>query len=111
MKIILKTWAMTFSKNFIGSLSWISSGTENAESSLDYSIDKIFRLLVFSILLFPTSKKKTFEQRNLFFETFEGFDLDSVYYALDISPEIRAVFRNGVLSTQATYTEESFRLS
>ena len=52
--------------------------------SLDYSIDKIFRLLVFSRLLFPASKKKTFEQRNLFFESFEGFNLDSVYYALDI---------------------------
>lgn len=52
--------------------------------SLDYSIDKIFRLLVFSRLLFPASKKKTFEQRNIFFENFEGFNLDSVYYALDI---------------------------
>lgn len=52
--------------------------------SVDYSIDKIFRLLVFSRLLFPASKKKTFEQRNVFFENFEGFNLDSVYYALDI---------------------------
>ena len=52
--------------------------------SIDYSIDKIFRLLVFSRILYPGSKKKAYDRRNIFFEGFNGFCLDDVYYSLDI---------------------------
>ena len=52
--------------------------------SVEYSIDQIFRLLVFSRVLYPDSKKRTFELKDRFFEIFEGFDLNALYYALDI---------------------------
>ena len=59
-----------------------SRQTENLK--LDYSVDQIFRLLVFGRALYPASKKKTYENRHVFFEQYEGFSLDAVYYALDI---------------------------
>lgn len=51
---------------------------------VDYSIDQIYRLLVFGRALYPASKKKTYENRHIFFEGYDGFSLDDVYYALDI---------------------------
>lgn len=52
--------------------------------SVQFSVDKIFRLLTFSRVLFPASKKETFENRGTYFEAFEGFSLDDVYHSLDI---------------------------
>ena len=52
--------------------------------SIGFSVDKIFRLLVFSRILYPASKKGTFEHRNFYFEDFGDFSLDDVYHALDI---------------------------
>ena len=52
--------------------------------NLNYSIDRIFRLLVFSRILYPGSRKKAFENRGIFFDNFKGFSLDDVYYSLDI---------------------------
>ena len=49
-----------------------------------YSIDQIYRLLVFGRALYPGSKKWTYEHRHIFFEGYDGFSLDDVYYALDI---------------------------
>jgi transposase len=46
-----------------------------------YSMNQIMRLLVFSRLLTPSSKKKTFEEREWFFERWD-FSLDDVYRAL-----------------------------
>lgn len=47
-------------------------------------MDRIFRLLTFSRILFPGSKKETFEKREVYFEPFDGFSLDDVYHSLDI---------------------------
>ena len=52
-----------------------------------YDLNKIFQLLVFSRIISPASKKKTFESRNLFFESFGDFQLEDVYRALDIFSE------------------------
>lgn len=52
--------------------------------SIQFSMDKIFRLLTFSRVLFPASKKETFENRGIYFESFDGFSLDDVYHSLDI---------------------------
>lgn len=52
--------------------------------SIEFSVDKIFRLLVFSRILYPASKKGTFGHRNFYFEDFGDFSLDDVYHALDI---------------------------
>lgn len=52
--------------------------------SIQFSLDKIFRLLTFSRVLFPASKKETFDHRGIFFEPFDDFSLDDVYHSLDI---------------------------
>lgn len=52
--------------------------------SIKFSVDQIFRLLVFSRILCPTSKKGTFDNQKFYFENFGSFSLDDVYHALDI---------------------------
>lgn len=52
--------------------------------SIEFSVDQIFRLLVFSRILNPASKKGTYDHRIFFFEDFGDFSLDDVYHALDI---------------------------
>ncbi len=50
-------------------------------SKEDYNANAIMKLLVFSRLLYPSSKKKTFENRSVFFEKAD-FSLDDVYRCL-----------------------------
>lgn len=49
-----------------------------------FSTDQIFRLLTFSRALNPGSKKYTLENKDFFFEPFNGFSLDDIYHALNI---------------------------
>lgn len=51
---------------------------------VQYNVDQIFRLLVFARVLFPDSKRGTFEDRKQFFEDFNDFTLDDVYRCLDV---------------------------
>jgi len=50
-------------------------------SKISFSSNDIMKLLVFSRLLHPASKKKTFEGRTLFFEK-QNYSLDDVYRCL-----------------------------
>lgn len=50
-------------------------------SKEEYDANSILKLLVYSRLLFPASKKKTFENKDIFFEKFD-FSLDDVYRSL-----------------------------
>jgi hypothetical protein len=52
--------------------------------SVEFSVDQVFRLLVFSRILNPASKKGTYEDRHFYFEDFSDFSLDDIYHALDI---------------------------
>lgn len=52
--------------------------------SIEFSVDQIFRLLVFSRILCPASKKETYDHQDFFFEDFGDFSLDDVYHSLDI---------------------------
>ena len=49
-----------------------------------FSTDQIYRLLTFSRALNPGSKKYTLENKDFFFEPFDGFSLDDIYNSLDI---------------------------
>lgn len=50
-------------------------------SKINFSSNDIMKLLVFSRLLYPASKKRTFEERNRFFEK-SNYSLDDVYRCL-----------------------------
>src|SRR5699024_4885511 len=47
----------------------------------DYDANSIMKLLIFGRLLFPSSKKKTYENKDVFFENMD-FSLDDVYRCL-----------------------------
>jgi transposase len=50
-------------------------------SKEEYDANAIMKLLVYSRLLYPASKKKTYENRDAFFEKFD-FSLDDIYRCL-----------------------------
>lgn len=54
-----------------------------------YDAEKIFQLLVISRILFPASKKETYEKKDIYFEEFKGFTLDDMYACLDFIDENR----------------------
>ena len=51
---------------------------------MQFSTDNIFRLLTFSRVMQPGSKRYTLNNRDFFFEPFDDISLDDVYHALDI---------------------------
>ena len=52
-----------------------------------FSTDQIFRLLTFARAMNPGSKRYTLNNKDFFFEPFDGFSLDDIYHALDVIAE------------------------
>lgn len=50
--------------------------------NIEYSLDEIMKLLVFSRILYPASKNETYNNKNIFFEKFD-FTLKDLYRSLD----------------------------
>ena len=63
-------------------------GNRQRSVKTDFNLNSIFRLLVFSRLLYPASKKHTYENRNLFFER-SDFSLDDVYRSLGAFAKVK----------------------
>ena len=57
--------------------------------SFHYDAERVFLLLVLSRILFPASKRETYENRDVYFEEFSGFSLDDVYSCLNFIDEHR----------------------
>jgi len=55
---------------------------KQSKLKIEYDLNSIFSLLVFSRILFPGSKKETFDGKNRFFETFD-VELKDIYRSLD----------------------------
>ena len=51
--------------------------------NIEYSLSKNLQLLIFSRILYPASKKSTFDNKHIFFEPFDGITRDSIYDSLD----------------------------
>ena len=56
--------------------------TKQQNLSIEYNLNNIFNLLIFNRFLFPSSKKSAFENKDIFFESFD-FSLKDVYRSLD----------------------------
>ena len=56
---------------------------KNKNSKLEFDLNKIFSLLIYSRIMYPSSKKETFEKRDRFFENFDGFEIKDLYRSLD----------------------------
>lgn len=50
--------------------------------NIEYNLNSIFSLLIFNRFLFPSSKKRAHEERDVFFESYD-FSLDDIYRSLD----------------------------
>lgn len=50
--------------------------------NIQYSLDDILKLLIFSRILYPSSKNETYNNKNVFFEKFD-FSLKDLYRSLD----------------------------
>lgn len=73
---------------------------------IDYNLNEILLLLVLSRILYPGSKKETYENRNKFFEKFD-FSLKDIYRSLDFFDEYkediqRVIWKN----TKDTYKRD-----
>ena len=68
------------------------------ETNFKYDLDEILRLLTFSRILDPMSKKATVESQNTYFEDF-NVDLKSVYKSLSNLSEIKIDLQNHLNKT------------
>lgn len=68
----------------IYSLLGINTFLQNKQKHLniEYNLNSIFSLLIYNRFLFPSSKKKAFDNRDLFFESYD-FSIDDLYRSLD----------------------------
>ena len=55
---------------------------KNRKLKIKYSLNDIFKLLVFSRILYPNSKLATYNNKNLFFDSFK-FSKDDMYHSFD----------------------------
>ena len=72
--IIKKLYQELGIKNFLNA--------KQQKLKIDYNLNDIFSLLIFSRILYPASKKETYENRNTYFENF-NFSEDDMYRSLD----------------------------
>ncbi|MEG0794732.1 MAG: IS1634 family transposase [Bacilli bacterium] len=56
--------------------------TKQSKLNIDYKLKDIFELLIYSRILYPSSKKETFDNKNIFFDKFD-FSLKDLYRSLD----------------------------
>lgn len=56
-------------------------------TAIKYDLEAVFRLLVFSRILYPASKLETFQTKDVYFEKMNGFSEKDVYKALDFFDE------------------------
>lgn len=56
--------------------------TKQSKLNIEYSLNDIFQLLTYSRIMYPGSKKETYENKNIFFDDFD-FSLKDMYRSLD----------------------------
>ena len=78
--------------------------------SIDYSVDQIFRLLVFSRILYPGSKKKAFDRRSVFLKTLKGFLWMTSTIRSTSLPKTSKPSRNGSLTIRRSFANGTFLL-
>jgi hypothetical protein len=82
-----------------------------AKKKIKYDMEKIFCLLVISRILYPGSKKYTFEHKDKFFEKFDGFELEDMYKALDPINEYKNELQKWIYSHSEKIYDRDMSLS
>ncbi len=79
--------------------------------SIKYDFELIFRLLVFSRVLYPASKRETHINRGIYFESFDGFSLDDVYHALDPIDEHQEALQKWIYNRSSKLCERDLSVA
>ena len=79
--------------------------------SFKYNAELVFRLLAISRVLFPGSKKETYEGRGAYFEKIDGFSLDDVYSALDLIDENQEALQKWIYQRSEKIVERDLSVS
>ena len=75
--------------------------------NIEYSLDEIMKLLVFSRILYPASKNETYNNKNIFFEKFD-FSLKDLYRSLDYFESLKdSIIKSIWDNTKNTYNRDT----
>lgn len=85
---------------------WKSRGRK-----MQFSTDQIFRLLTFSRALNPGSKRYTLNNKDYFFEPFDGMSLDDIYHALDVIAEHQKALQEWIYEKSKAICERDLSVS
>ena len=81
------------------------------KTSIQYDLEAIFRLLVFSRILYPGSKRETFLNKAAYFEDMDGFSLKDTYKALDIFDQYDEQLQKWIYSHSSKICERDMSVS
>ena len=81
------------------------------KTSIQYDLEAVFRLLVFSRILYPGSKRETFLNKAAYFEDMDGFSLKDTYKALDIFDQYDEQLQKWIYSHSSKICERDMSVS
>lgn len=81
------------------------------KTSIKYDLEAVFRLLVFSRILYPGSKLDTFNRKDIYFEKMEGFSLKDIYKALDVFDQYDTQLQKWIYEHSSSICERDLSVS
>lgn len=81
------------------------------KTSIQYDLEAVFRLLVFSRILYPGSKRDTFLNKSAYFEDMDGFSLKDTYKALDVFDQYDEQLQKWIYSHSSKICERNMSVS
>ena len=81
------------------------------KTSIQYDLEAVFRLLVFSRILYPGSKRDTFLNKSAYFEDMDGFSLKDTYKALDVFDQYDEQLQKWIYSHSSKICERDMSVS
>ena len=81
--------------------------TKQSKLNIDYKLNDIFELLIYSRILFPGSKKDAFDNKDIFFDKFD-FSLKDLYRSLDFYKGFQDELQSWIWNhTKNTYNRDT----
>lgn len=81
------------------------------KTSIQYDLEAVFRLLVFSRILYPGSKRDTFLNKAAYFEDMDGVSLKDTYKALDVFDQYDEQLQKWIYSHSPKICERDMSVS
>ena len=89
----------------------VGSGYIMKKTSIKYDLEAVFRLLVFSRILYLGSKLDTFNRKDIYFEKMEGFSLKDIYKALDVFDQYDTQLQKWIYEHSSSICERDLSVS